>query len=68
MYSPKIDEVLIPRVYRAAKAANIPMTVWVSQAVESALPKEGETAQPQSLIVLDGGEARESTPEARIPA
>lgn len=68
MYSPKIDEVLIPRVYRAAKAANIPMTVWVSQAVESALPKEGDTAQSQSLIVLDGAEARRRTAEAQIPA
>jgi hypothetical protein len=66
MYSPKIDESLIPRIYRAAKAANIPMTVWVSQVVESALPKEGNTAQP--LIVLEGGEARERPAKARIPA
>lgn len=68
MYSPKIDEALIPRIYRAAKAANIPMTVWVSQAVESALPKEGETTQPKSLIVLDRRKAREQPCEAQMPA
>lgn len=68
MYSPKIDESLIPRIYRAAKAANIPMTVWVSQAVQSALPKQGETAQPESLMVLDGREAREPPRDTRMPA
>ena len=38
MYSPKIREDLIPRIYRAAKKANLPMTIWVSQIVEKALP------------------------------
>jgi len=44
MYSPKISEMLIPRIYRAAKAAKIPMTRWVDQAIENALPAgvEGE--------------------------
>jgi len=44
MYSPKISEDLIPRIYRAAKDANIPMTHWVNRAVERALP---DTATPQ---------------------
>ncbi len=39
MYSPKIREDLIPRVYRAAKAAGIRMTKWVNQAIEQALPE-----------------------------
>jgi hypothetical protein len=39
MYSPKIREDLIPRVYRAAKAAAISMTTWVNQAVEKSLPE-----------------------------
>jgi len=38
MYSPKIREDLIPRVYRAAKQAGLHMTAWVNQAVEKSLP------------------------------
>lgn len=37
MYSPRIREALIPRVYRAAKASGIPMTAWVNQVIEEAL-------------------------------
>jgi hypothetical protein len=61
MYSPKIDEALIPLIYRAAKAASVPMTTWVNQAVEGALVI-GHTSQP--LTVLDGAKASE--PEALI--
>ena len=46
MYSPKIRETLIPRIYRAAKEARLPMTAWVSQAIERALP---ETAAIQQI-------------------
>ena len=38
MYSPKIREDLIPRIYRAAKAAGIAMTTWVNQLIEEKLP------------------------------
>jgi hypothetical protein len=38
MYSPKISEELIPRVYRAAKEARLPMTTWVNRVVERSLP------------------------------
>jgi hypothetical protein len=31
MYSPKIREELIPRIYRAAKAAGVARTTWVNQ-------------------------------------
>lgn len=41
MYSPKIREDLIPRIYRAAKQAGIAMTKWVNQAIEEALPDDG---------------------------
>ena len=44
MYSPKIREDLVPRIYRAAKEAKLPMTTWVNQAVEKSLP---ETATQQ---------------------
>jgi hypothetical protein len=37
MYSPKVREDLIPRIYRAAKAAGVPMTRWVNEAVVTAL-------------------------------
>ena len=37
MYSPKIREDLIPKIYRAAKKADVPMTVWVNEAIEEAL-------------------------------
>jgi hypothetical protein len=47
MYSPKIREDLIPRVYRAALKANLPMTTWVSQVVEKSLPDAAEEQQPQ---------------------
>ena len=39
MYSPKIREDLIPRIYRAARKIRIPMTVWVNQALEGSLPE-----------------------------
>jgi hypothetical protein len=37
MYSPKIREDLIPKIYQAAKKADVPMTVWVNEAIEEAL-------------------------------
>lgn len=52
MYSPKIAEALIPRIYRAAKAADIPMTEWVNRAIAGALLRE-ETSQPNGIIVLE---------------
>lgn len=44
MYSPKIREDLIPRIYRAAKEAKLPMTTWVNRVVECCLR---ETAAQQ---------------------
>ena len=56
MYSPKISEALIPRVYRAAKEAKIPMTRWVNRAVEQALPNAAAT-ELQCLPSLNGLDA-----------
>lgn len=42
MYSPKIREDLIPRIYRAARGAKIPMTRWVNRLIEEALPEKVE--------------------------
>ena len=45
MYTPKIREDLIPRLYLAAKARRIPMTRLVSEIVAAALAQcEQETA------------------------
>jgi len=52
MYSPKISESLIPRIYRAAKEAKIPMTQWVNRAVEEALC-EVPADPPVSPAILD---------------
>jgi hypothetical protein len=42
MYSPKIREDLIPKIYRAAKKAEVPMTTWVNEAIEEALSNQQE--------------------------
>lgn len=61
MYSPKIDEALIPRIYRAAKAAKIPMTTWVNRAVEGALSQPSAAPPSQPLTILDGVGAHEAS-------
>ncbi len=45
MYSPKIREDLIPRIYRQAEAAKVPMTRWVNRRLEQALAEEEEYAK-----------------------
>lgn len=47
MYSPKIREDLIPKIYRAAKGAKVAMTQWVNQVIEKALPPDGEETDPE---------------------
>jgi hypothetical protein len=42
MYSPKIRDDLIPRIYREAKKAGVKMTVWVNAVIELALRKIDE--------------------------
>mgnify|MGYP001611670262 CR=1 FL=1 len=37
MYSPKIHDDLIPRIYQVAKRAKMPMTRWVNQILERAI-------------------------------
>ena len=52
MYSPKIREDLIPRLYQIAKKAGIPMTRWVNRLIETALREEdqrrAENPQPRT--------------------
>jgi hypothetical protein len=42
VYSPKIREDLIPRIYRAAKAAGVHMTTWINRVIEERLPEPFE--------------------------
>jgi len=42
MYSPKIREDLVPRIYREAKKSGVKMTVWVNAVIELALRKIDE--------------------------
>ena len=42
MYSPKIREDLIPRIYRVAKATGVAMTTWVNDVIEEKLPEKVE--------------------------
>ena len=42
MYSPKIREDLIPKIYRTAKSAKVAMTKWVNRVIEEALPPDTE--------------------------
>jgi len=67
MYSPKISEALIPRIYRAAKEAKIPMTRWVNQVVERALP-EAAPSQQEGQIVMNGLDRAEPPLSARVAA
>ncbi len=39
MYSPKIKEDLIPRLYRLAKGSNVPMTKLVDKVIRENLAK-----------------------------
>jgi hypothetical protein len=62
MYSPKIREDLIPHIHRAAKAAKLPMTRWVNQKLEQALPtQEGRAIEANSnpSILREGQTTKE---------
>jgi len=42
VYSPKIREDLIPKIYRAAKSTKVVMTKWVNQVIEETLSPDAE--------------------------
>ena len=54
MYSPKISEDLIPKIFQVAKAERIPMTTLVNRILEEALNGGGQLAAKE---VLSAGEA-----------
>ncbi|RJR45233.1 MAG: hypothetical protein C4576_12345 [Desulfobacteraceae bacterium] len=60
MYSPKIRDDLIPRIYHVAKGAKVPMTRWVNQILERALADHGcpeavASDQQTSTVEREGG-------------
>lgn len=65
MYSPKIDEELIPKLYLMAKQRKIPMTRFVNELLQTALERM-EKGPPQGhrrMLVGESQSDRESTNE-----
>ena len=60
MYSPKIREDLIPRIYWQAKAAQIPMTTWVNRRLAQALAGEETYAETKEDTTGTDATTRES--------
>ncbi|MBU6402264.1 MAG: hypothetical protein KGS61_18245 [Verrucomicrobia bacterium] len=59
MYSPKIREDFIPRIYRICKDARLPMTEWVNRVISQALSPH-QTPNPERIVMK---EAVASTPQ-----
>ncbi len=55
MYSPKIKEDLIPKIYQAAKAERVKMTTLVNRILEKAINGGGEVEAKE--IVSSGKES-----------
>jgi hypothetical protein len=49
MYSPKIDETLIPGIYRLALAKKVPMTKLVNRILKAYLEQTGKDREDNSL-------------------
>jgi len=47
MYSPKIKEELIPKIYRLAKARGIRMTTFVNEILRKALDEGGKDGKEE---------------------
>jgi len=66
MYSPKIDEELIPRLYRLRKLKKIPMTRIVNEILRSALPALEEEERKKELICLNVAERQSGGAGERV--
>jgi len=53
MYSPKIDEELIPRIYRLGKLKKVPMTRLVNDILQRGLLEMEEKQEGDGNSVLD---------------
>lgn len=54
MYSPKIDECLVPCLYHAAKAKHLRMTTFVNQLLRKALRTEELPAEAREALYAAG--------------
>ena len=63
MYSPKIREDLVPRIYLQAKKSAVKMTVWVDAVIELALQKidEAENEKLKGRLQNDPFQSRISS-------
>jgi hypothetical protein len=61
MYSPKIDEELIPRLYRLRKLKKMPMTRLVNNILRTVLPELEEEERRKELGCLNTDEANGGT-------
>jgi hypothetical protein len=68
VYSPKVREDLIPRLYRLKVKLNRPMTHLVAEAVEQYLKhQESQMEQPQSPNLLKNSSQENPNPESLKP-
>jgi hypothetical protein len=61
MYSPKIDEELIPRLYRLRKLRKMPMTRLVNNILRTVLPTLEEEERRKELVSLNTDKANAGT-------
>ena len=61
MYSPKIDEELIPRLYRLRKLKKIPMTRLVNDILRSVIPALEAEERKKELGCLNTDKANAGT-------
>ena len=68
MYSPKIDEKLIPALYHMARARRIPMTRLVAQLIRKALTAEALPQDAKDALLAAGQTEYEVVFEVRTTA
>ena len=66
MYSPKIDEALIPQLYRLAKALNLPMTHLVNRLLAHGIARLEQGAENVGEPSA-GGHSRKKPKKRRAP-
>jgi hypothetical protein len=66
MYSPKIDETLIPRLYRIARARGVPMTVLVNRILRRSLAYYEKTESMKNQLRLRFSEEEGEVIELKI--
>ena len=68
MYSPKIEETLIPCLYQTARARRMPMTRLVAQLIRKALRAEALPQEAQAALLAAGQTEYEVVMEVKTSA